>query len=139
MVGLAQTEEEEQRSSLQPVDSEEEEAEGEDVDNRSNIIQQYFQWHTDASTNTHLFNVLNFPAGVVPVTIVTEDDEEQLKQYKGHYNDHWDNLLKQAARGGVGLPVAVQCVALPWQEELCLRLMKEVEQVTHHRRRRCSL
>ncbi|XP_069088849.1 vitamin D3 hydroxylase-associated protein-like isoform X2 [Pleurodeles waltl] len=93
----------------------------------------------DASTNTHLFNVLNFPAGVVPVTIVIEDDEEQLKQYKGHYNDHWDNLLKQAARGGVGLPVAVQCVALPWQEELCLRLMKEVEQVTHHRRRRCSL
>lgn len=25
------------------------------------------------------------------------------------------------------MPVAVQCVALPWQEELCLRFMKEVE------------
>ncbi|XP_078527814.1 vitamin D3 hydroxylase-associated protein-like isoform X2 [Lissotriton helveticus] len=93
----------------------------------------------DASTTTHLYNLLNFPAGVVPVTVVTEDDEEQLKQYKGHYNDHWDNLLKEGARGGVGLPVAVQCVALPWQEELCLRLMKEVERVTHHSKRSCSL
>ncbi|XP_078527810.1 vitamin D3 hydroxylase-associated protein-like isoform X1 [Lissotriton helveticus] len=93
----------------------------------------------DASSTTYLYNMLNFPAGVLPVTVVTEDDEEQLKQYKGHYNDHWDNLIKEGARGGVGLPVAVQCVALPWQEELCLRLMKEVERVTHHRKRRCSL
>ncbi|KAJ1090494.1 hypothetical protein NDU88_003626 [Pleurodeles waltl] len=30
-------------AALEPVDSEEEEAEEEDVDNRSNIIQQYFQ------------------------------------------------------------------------------------------------
>ena len=29
----------------------------------------------------------------------------------------------------VGLPVAVQCVALPWQEELCLRFMREVAQL----------
>lgn len=29
----------------------------------------------------------------------------------------------------MGLPVAVQCVALPWQEELCLRFMREVEQL----------
>lgn len=29
----------------------------------------------------------------------------------------------------VGLPVAVQCVALPWQEELCLRFMREVERL----------
>ncbi|XP_078527805.1 vitamin D3 hydroxylase-associated protein-like [Lissotriton helveticus] len=86
---------------------------------------------TAGGTNTHLFNVLNFSAGIVPVTTVTEEDEEQLKHYKGHYNDHWDKLLKKAATGGVGLPVAVQCVALTWQDELCLRFMKEVEQVTH--------
>ncbi|XP_069088845.1 vitamin D3 hydroxylase-associated protein-like isoform X2 [Pleurodeles waltl] len=83
------------------------------------------------STNTHLFNVLNFPAGIVPVTTVTKADEEQLKHYKGHYNDRWDMLLKKAATEGVGLPVAVQCVALTWQDELCLRFMKEVEHVTH--------
>lgn len=37
--------------------------------------------------------------------------------------------LFQAVMGGEGLPVAVQCVALPWQDELCLRFMKEVEQL----------
>lgn len=36
----------------------------------------------------------------------------------------------QAIEGGVGLPVAVQCVSLPWQDEMCLRLMREVEELT---------
>lgn len=40
----------------------------------------------------------------------------------------------QAVEGAVGLPVAVQCVALPWQEELCLRFMKEVETLSRGRR-----
>ena len=39
----------------------------------------------------------------------------------------------QAVKGGEGLPVAVQCVALPWQEELCLRFMKEVETLVRER------
>ncbi|XP_066481539.1 vitamin D3 hydroxylase-associated protein-like [Tiliqua scincoides] len=89
-----------------------------------------------ATTYTHLYNVLNFPAGVVPVTTVTQADEEELKMYKGYYGDPWDKRMKEAVEGAVGLPVAVQCVALPWQEELCLRFMKEVEKVSHERRGR---
>ncbi|NXO80196.1 FAAH1 hydrolase, partial [Sitta europaea] len=80
-----------------------------------------------AISSTMLYNVLNFPAGVVPVSTVTEADEEELKLYKGCCDDPWDRTLKQAVSGALGLPVAVQCVALPWQEELCLRFMKEVE------------
>ncbi|XP_068546117.1 vitamin D3 hydroxylase-associated protein-like isoform X1 [Anas acuta] len=80
-----------------------------------------------AVSSTMLYNVLNFPAGVVPVSVVTEADEEELKLYRGCCDDSWDRTLKQAVAGAVGLPVAVQCVALPWQEELCLRFMKEVE------------
>ncbi|XP_030061888.1 vitamin D3 hydroxylase-associated protein [Microcaecilia unicolor] len=87
-------------------------------------------------TYTVLFNILNFPAGVVTVTTVTEEDEAELRRCKGHYNDHWDKLIKKAAAGGVGLPVAVQCVALPWQEDLCLRFMKEVETLTLEKMRR---
>uniref|UniRef100_A0A8D0KJV8 Fatty-acid amide hydrolase 1 n=1 Tax=Salvator merianae TaxID=96440 RepID=A0A8D0KJV8_SALMN len=89
-----------------------------------------------ATTYTHLYNVLNFPAGVVPVTTVTQADEEELKLYKGHYGDPWDTRMKEAVEDAIGLPVAVQCVALPWQEELCLRFMKEVETVCHERRGR---
>ncbi|NWW62618.1 FAAH1 hydrolase, partial [Ifrita kowaldi] len=80
-----------------------------------------------AVSYTMLYNTLDFPAGVVPVTLVTDEDEEELKGYKGYYQDWWDRTLAKAFRGSVGMPVAVQCVALPWQEELCLRFMKEVE------------
>ncbi|KAK3556644.1 hypothetical protein QTP70_011294 [Hemibagrus guttatus] len=93
-----------------------------------------------ALSYTALYNVLNFPVGVVPVTEVTEEDEDQLKNYRGNFGDIWDKTFIKAIRGGVGLPVAVQCVARPWQEEMCLRLMREVEALcaknkrskTHH-------
>ncbi|KAM9542182.1 fatty-acid amide hydrolase 1-like [Guaruba guarouba] len=80
-----------------------------------------------AVSYTMLYNALDFPAGVVPVTTVTEEDEEELKGYQGYFRDFWDRTMAKAIRGSVGLPVSVQCVALPWQEELCLRFMKEVE------------
>ncbi|XP_032923341.1 vitamin D3 hydroxylase-associated protein-like [Catharus ustulatus] len=88
----------------------------------------------NAISSTMLYNVLNFPAGVVPVSTVTEADEEELKLYKGCCDDPWDRTLKQAVSGALGLPVAVQCVALPWQEELCLRFMKEVETLSRDKR-----
>ncbi|XP_071421002.1 vitamin D3 hydroxylase-associated protein-like [Pithys albifrons albifrons] len=87
-----------------------------------------------AISSTMLYNVLNFPAGVVPVSTVTEADEEELKLYQGCCDDPWDRTLKQAVSGAVGMPVAVQCVALPWQEELCLRFMKEVETLSRKKR-----
>ncbi|XP_047442105.1 fatty-acid amide hydrolase 1 [Mugil cephalus] len=83
---------------------------------------------------TMIYNLLNFPAGVVPVSTVTAEDEEKLKHYKGAFQDRWDKLFKQAVTGGEGLPVAVQCVALPWQDELCLRFMKEVEELVKQSR-----
>ncbi|XP_054837291.1 vitamin D3 hydroxylase-associated protein-like [Eublepharis macularius] len=87
-----------------------------------------------ATSYTNLYNVLNFPAGVVPVSTVTSADEEELKHYRGHYGDPWDKRFKKAVEDAVGLPVSIQCVALPWQDELCLRFMKEVETVVHGRR-----
>ncbi|XP_054427611.1 vitamin D3 hydroxylase-associated protein-like [Pteronotus mesoamericanus] len=76
---------------------------------------------------TGLYNLLNFPVGVVPVTTVTLQDQEELAFYKGYYGDKSDRNFVEAIKGSVGLPVAVQCIALPWEEELCLRFMKEVE------------
>uniref|UniRef100_A0A3P8XY93 Fatty-acid amide hydrolase 1 n=1 Tax=Esox lucius TaxID=8010 RepID=A0A3P8XY93_ESOLU len=82
---------------------------------------------TSTVSYTILYNLLNFPAGVVPVTTVTAEDEEELRHYVGNYEDLWDKLYKKAVCDGEGLPVAVQCVSLPWQDELCLRFMREVE------------
>uniref|UniRef100_A0A3B5LVA6 Amidase domain-containing protein n=1 Tax=Xiphophorus couchianus TaxID=32473 RepID=A0A3B5LVA6_9TELE len=86
------------------------------------------------SSLTMIYNLLNFPAGAVPVSTVTAQDEEDLKHFKGLYQDTWDKLHKLAVSGAEGLPVAVQCVALPWQDELCLRFMKEVEQLVKHKK-----
>lgn len=49
----------------------------------------------DAVSSTMLYNFLNFPAGVVPISTVTEADEEELKLYRGCCNDPWDRTLKQ--------------------------------------------
>ncbi|XP_067156878.1 vitamin D3 hydroxylase-associated protein-like [Apteryx mantelli] len=90
----------------------------------------YLETNLDSLSSTMLYNILNFPAGVVSVALVTEADEEQLQLYSGYLDEPWDKKLRKAVEGAVGLPVAVQCVALPWQEELCLRFMKEVERLT---------
>ncbi|XP_035883378.1 fatty-acid amide hydrolase 1-like [Phyllostomus discolor] len=83
---------------------------------------------------TALYNLLNFPVGVVPVTTVTLQDEEEQAFYKGYYGDSNDRNFAEAIKGSLGLPVAVQCIALPWEEELCLRFMKEVETMTKNQR-----
>ncbi|XP_042675107.1 fatty-acid amide hydrolase 1-like isoform X2 [Centrocercus urophasianus] len=80
-----------------------------------------------AVSYTMLYNSLDFPVGVVPVTLATDEDEKELKNYQGYFRDWWDRGLATAFSSAEGMPVAVQCVALPWQEELCLRFMKEVE------------
>ncbi|XP_064415780.1 fatty-acid amide hydrolase 1-like [Latimeria chalumnae] len=88
----------------------------------------YPQKASDAISYTVLYNHLNFPAGVVPVSKVTEEDEKQLSLQTPQ--TRLEKIFYEGVKGGVGLPIAVQCVALPWQEELCLRFMKEVETLT---------
>uniref|UniRef100_A0A8C6XH15 Fatty-acid amide hydrolase 1 n=1 Tax=Naja naja TaxID=35670 RepID=A0A8C6XH15_NAJNA len=102
----------------------------------SHLISLLFFVCTEITSNTILYNYLDFPAGVVPVTTVTKEDEEELKNFKGHFNDLGDKLFAKAVKESVGLPVAIQCVALPLQEELCLRFMKEVEKLTREKSRK---
>uniref|UniRef100_F7CQK7 Fatty-acid amide hydrolase 1 n=1 Tax=Xenopus tropicalis TaxID=8364 RepID=F7CQK7_XENTR len=66
----------------------------------------------------------------------TQTDEEELKNYKGHFNDQLDKLFVKAVEGGLGLPLSVQCAALPYQDELCLRLMKEVETLHQNKKKK---
>lgn len=45
-----------------------------------------------------IYNLLNFPAGVLPVSRVTAEDEENLKDYKGNFQDYLDKLLPQVTQ-----------------------------------------
>ncbi|EPB66744.1 Amidase [Ancylostoma ceylanicum] len=84
-----------------------------------------------AATYTALFNLLDFPAGAVPAGKVTTQDDEDLmndEKYPVGYNIVL-KTIRDAATKSIGLPLSVQVVTLPFEEEMCLRLMGEVEKV----------
>ena len=75
---------------------------------------------------TYLYNLLDFPAGILPVTRVTEEDVSKLARYDtGDYMSEW---VREDQAGSKGLPVCVQVAGLRWQEELVLRVMKVIQE-----------
>lgn len=79
---------------------------------------------TTAGGYTVLYNVLGYPAGVVPLTRVRADEELPRRRSL--------DLAQQAARkaemGSAGLPLGVQVVARPWREHVALAAMSAIEQ-----------
>jgi len=74
------------------------------------------------------FNLLDFSAGTLPVSKVTASDEAAMDNYPMHTEMNANyGRVKQAMKGIVGLPINVQVVTLPWQDELCLRIMRDIE------------
>ncbi|XP_045592043.2 fatty acid amide hydrolase 1-like [Procambarus clarkii] len=78
-----------------------------------------------AMITSALYNLCNFPAGVVPVTHETQDDQDKLDDYPT--DDLMFQLVKEATRGATGLPIAAQVVGLPWQEEVVCRGMRDLQ------------
>ena len=79
-----------------------------------------------ALSYTVLFNLLDWPAGVCPVTEVTEEDEKQMINYPEH--DIFHRVVKKySSSETIGLPVGVQIAAPRYQEELILRIMQELD------------
>lgn len=76
-----------------------------------------------AAEPAYFANLLGWPAGVVPVTTVRE--EEQTVRAKSR-----DQVKHQAANvdaGSAGLPVGVQVIARPWREDIVLAVMAAIE------------
>jgi len=83
---------------------------------------------------TGLFNMLDYPAGVLCVDQVTSDDDQKLlNEYPSTIRNRNPifSLIRKAAQNSFGLPLSVQVVALPYREEMCLRVMKEIELVAN--------
>lgn len=70
-----------------------------------------------------LYNLLGYPAGVVPVTRVRAGEESNRTPLR----DWVQGAAARVEVGSVGLPVGVQVVALPWQEHVALAAMKVIE------------
>jgi fatty acid amide hydrolase len=69
------------------------------------------------------YNLLDFPAGVVPITKVQHDEETPLERPRQRH----ERRAATVDAGSKGLPVGVQVVALPRREDVVLRLMQLIE------------
>ena len=86
-----------------------------------------------AATYTCIFNILNLPAGVVPVTKVSLQDEKEMQNYPGNVNSYQKAIKNGLLQDSVGLPIAVQIASRQYHEEVVLKLMKEIEEnVNYH-------
>jgi fatty acid amide hydrolase len=72
-----------------------------------------------------LYNVLGYPAGVVPVTRVRADEESARKRSR----DAAERTARRTELGSAGLPVGVQVVARPWHEHVALAAMRVIEEM----------
>ncbi|XP_052237439.1 vitamin D3 hydroxylase-associated protein-like [Dreissena polymorpha] len=78
-----------------------------------------------AFSYTMLYNILNYSAGSMPVTRVTSDDVCNMAKYPNKTSEN--KCVIKYMQGTEGLPVNVQVVGLPYQEELVLRVMSELD------------
>ncbi len=70
-----------------------------------------------------LFNVLGWPAGVVPVTRVRPGEESDRPDSR----ERTEQMARVVEGGSAGLPVGVQIAAPPWREDRVLALMRAIE------------
>ena len=60
---------------------------------------------------TVIWNLINYPAGVVPMTKVLNDEH---LSYEDKYNDSITKIIKKDLEGSQGMPLTVQIVAKPY-------------------------
>jgi fatty acid amide hydrolase len=71
-----------------------------------------------------LYNVLGYPAGIVPVTRVRPGEESARKRSL----DIVERAARSAELGSAGLPLGVQVVARPWREHVALAAMRAIQE-----------
>ncbi len=74
---------------------------------------------------TILYNLLGYPAGVVPFTRVRPGEEVG----RAPSRDMVEKTARKVELGSAGLPVGVQVVARPWREHVALAAMRAIEEI----------
>ncbi|KAM7540556.1 hypothetical protein Aperf_G00000025161 [Anoplocephala perfoliata] len=84
-----------------------------------------------AITFSSIYNLVDYPAGIVPVRKVSESDVEAAMRCVAMYKKSSDFVNARHAElqsGTQGLPLVVQVVGKPLNEESVLRVMREIEE-----------
>jgi Asp-tRNA(Asn)/Glu-tRNA(Gln) amidotransferase A subunit family amidase len=75
---------------------------------------------------TYILNILNTPAGAMPITVVKAGEDN----YNPDVCPIKDSMTKAVSfnmQGSVGIPVGIQVATLPYQDEKCLNIMRQLE------------
>ncbi len=80
-----------------------------------------------AGSFSMLFNLLQFPAGVVPVTTVSPDEAQRQISTPFSKGDRFDRLAAEVDGASAGLPVGVQVAGRPFCDEEVLAAMLSLE------------
>ena len=70
-----------------------------------------------------LFNVLDMPCGTIPVALCENNN------YTKTTNEHYQRVMEQTMKDEKGLPIALMVATLPKQDEKCLRLVREIDEI----------
>ncbi|CAG0889585.1 unnamed protein product [Cyprideis torosa] len=74
---------------------------------------------------TGFANAFNLPAGIIPITRGTKEDEEKLKDYPRRNISEYK--IRKAVEGSIGLPLGCSVMSLPYQDETVLRVMRDLQ------------
>ena len=77
-----------------------------------------------------MWNMVNYPAGVVPVTSVLEGEDQV---YEDGINDILTKAIRDDIKGSVGMPIAVQVISYAFQDEVALGVMKAIDEKVRFR------
>lgn len=78
-----------------------------------------------------LYNLLDWCAGSVPITVVSQAEDGI---YKGSiYQDNYDQKARDQMIGAAGLPIGIQIAAPSGKEETVLKAMRDLEEVIQFR------
>lgn len=83
---------------------------------------------TAAVSYMFLPNLLLWPAGVVPVTTVKEEEQHyRMEDLPVNQRDKFATMTAKLMEGSAGLPIGISVMTPAFQDEKCLRVMKEIE------------
>lgn len=74
----------------------------------------------------NIWNAFGFPSGHVPITKVAEN--EQI--YESKFNGLMEKTMKKNMENSKGLPVGIQVVSTPWNDEKVIAVMRILEKGT---------
>lgn len=75
-------------------------------------------------------NLLQWPSGTVPVTTVRPDEEHyDFEEIPENQRDSFGRLAQTVMKGSSGLPMSVSVMTPAFQDETCLKVMKDIESV----------